>query len=79
MSEEEQALRSFLDDLVAVCQKHGMAVFNEDEYGIALIRWGGWADDRKVNPNVLSGPLVRLYHITPDGAEGTTFENEGKL
>jgi hypothetical protein len=79
MNEEERALQSFLDDLVAVCQKHGMAVFNQDEYGIALIRWGGWVDDRKVNPIVLSGPLLQLHHITPDGGEEATFEVKGYL
>jgi hypothetical protein len=74
VSEEEQKLREFLNDLVVVCQKHGMAVFNRDEYGVTLIRWSGWADERKVNPTVRHGPVVTLYHITPDGAEGTKFQ-----
>lgn len=79
MSEEEQKLQAFLGDLVTVCQKHGMAVLNADEYGITLMHWGGWADKNKVNPNIMRGPMTTLYHITPDGAEGVKFYLDGQL
>ena len=70
MSEAQQKTEAFLSDLIAVCRKHGMAIMNQDEYGIALKQWGGWEDTRKVNPVIIRGPQMTLYHITPDGAVG---------
>lgn len=82
MSENEQKLRAFLDDLVAVCQKHGMAVLDQGEYGFALIAWAGWKDDRKINPVIHDGPMLTLYDITPDGGSAhgeSEFAEHGRL
>lgn len=67
MTEDEQRLRAFLDDLTAICKKHGMAILNADEYGISLTSWRGWSDERRLFMAGGSGSAIALYDITPDG------------
>jgi len=54
----EKELRAFLDDLVAVCERHGMAICNQDDYGMAAVPW----PTERFNPTI-----CEIYNITPDG------------
>jgi len=67
VNNNEERIRAFLNDVVAVCESHGMAIINQDEYGMAAVPF---PEERP------TAAIVEVYAVYPGGYEMrlTTFK-----